>query len=86
MGGGKGGSDFDPVGKSDAEITRFCQASRMNFGAQSALTPTSLAGDVGVGGREIGYVRVRIQEARPRIQHRRIDRQGRNLGRLHPPS
>ena len=56
MGGGKGGSDFDPVGKSEAEIMRFCQAFMLelwhNIGADTAVP----AGDVGVGGREIGYL------------------------------
>ncbi|MBO7764769.1 MAG: NADP-specific glutamate dehydrogenase [Bacteroidales bacterium] len=56
MGGGKGGSDFDPVGKSDAEIMRFCQAfmwELWNFIGPDQDIP---AGDVGVGGREIGYM------------------------------
>lgn len=56
MGGAKGGSDFDPVGKSDAEIMRFCQAFMWelwnNIGPDTDVT----AGDVGVGGREIGYM------------------------------
>ena len=56
MGGGKGGSDFDPVGKSEAEIMRFCQAFMLelwhNIGADTDVP----AGDVGVGGREIGYL------------------------------
>ena len=56
MGGGKGGSDFDPVGKSDAEIMRFCQAFmlelRHNIGPEQDIP----AGDVGVGGREIGFL------------------------------
>ena len=56
IGGGKGGSDFDPKGKSDGEIMRFCQ-SFMNelyrhIGAQKDVP----AGDIGVGGREIGYL------------------------------
>jgi glutamate dehydrogenase (NADP+) len=56
MGGGKGGSDFDPKGKSDAEIMRFCQAFMLelwrNIGPQTDVP----AGDIGVGGREIGYL------------------------------
>ncbi len=56
MGGAKGGSDFSPVGKSDAEIMRFCQAFMLelwnNIGPDTAVP----AGDVGVGGREIGYM------------------------------
>ncbi|MDT8393610.1 MAG: NADP-specific glutamate dehydrogenase [Bacteroidales bacterium] len=56
MGGGKGGSDFDPKGKSDAEIMRFCQAFMLelwrNIGPQTDVP----AGDIGVGGREIGFL------------------------------
>lgn len=56
MGGGKGGSDFDPKGKSDAEIMRFCQSFMLelwrNIGPQTDVP----AGDIGVGGREIGYL------------------------------
>ena len=56
MGGGKGGSDFDPKGKSDAEVMRFCQSFmtelQRHIGAQTDVP----AGDIGVGGREIGYM------------------------------
>ena len=56
MGGAKGGSDFNPKGKSDREIMRFCQAFMLelwhNIGAQTDIP----AGDIGVGGREIGYL------------------------------
>jgi glutamate dehydrogenase (NADP+) len=56
MGGGKGGSDFDPKGKSDAEVMRFCQALMIEL--QKAIGPDTdvPAGDIGVGGREIGYL------------------------------
>jgi glutamate dehydrogenase (NADP+) len=56
MGGGKGGSDFDPKGKSDEEVMRFCQ-SFMNELARHIGADTDVpAGDIGVGGREIGYM------------------------------
>ena len=56
MGGAKGGSDFDPVGKSDAEIMRFCQAFMQELWNNIGVDTDVPAGDVGVGGREIGYL------------------------------
>ncbi|MDY5969758.1 MAG: NADP-specific glutamate dehydrogenase [Bacteroidales bacterium] len=56
LGGGKGGSDFDPVGKSDAEVMRFCQAFMYELWRFIGPDQDSPAGDVGVGGREIGYL------------------------------
>ena len=56
MGGGKGGSDFDPVGKSDAEIMRFCQAFMLELRHNVGPDQDIPAGDVGVGGREIGFL------------------------------
>ncbi len=56
IGGGKGGSDFDPHGKSDAEIMRFCQAFMTRLYDQIGPTIDVPAGDIGVGGREIGYL------------------------------
>ena len=56
LGGGKGGADFDPVGKSDAEIMRFCQAFVYELWRNIGPDQDSPAGDVGVGGREIGYM------------------------------
>ena len=56
MGGAKGGSDFDPVGKSDAEIMRFCQAFMLELWNNIGVDTDVPAGDVGVGGREIGYL------------------------------
>ncbi len=56
MGGAKGGSDFDPVGKSDAEIMRFCQAFMQELWQCIGPDQDIPAGDVGVGGREIGYM------------------------------
>ncbi|MDR1591321.1 MAG: NADP-specific glutamate dehydrogenase [Prevotellaceae bacterium] len=56
MGGGKGGSDFDPTGKSDAEIMRFCQAYMLELWRNIGPDTDVPAGDVGVGGREIGFL------------------------------
>ncbi len=56
MGGGKGGSDFDPKGKSDNEIMRFCQSFMMELHALIGPETDVPAGDIGVGGREIGYL------------------------------
>lgn len=56
LGGGKGGADFDPTGKSDAEIMRFCQAFMYELWRNIGADQDSPAGDVGVGGREIGYL------------------------------
>ncbi len=56
MGGGKGGSDFDPAGKSDAEIMRFCQSYMSALYRYIGPDIDVPAGDMGVGGREIGYL------------------------------
>ena len=56
MGGGKGGSDFDPKGKSDAEIMRFCQSFMSELYKHIGPNVDVPAGDIGVGGREIGYM------------------------------
>ena len=56
LGGGKGGADFDPTGKSDAEIMRFCHAFMYELWRNIGADLDSPAGDVGVGGREIGYL------------------------------
>lgn len=56
IGGGKGGSDFDPHGKSDAEIMRFCQAFMTELYRHIGPNTDVPAGDIGVGGREIGYL------------------------------
>lgn len=56
MGGGKGGSDFDPKGKSDAEIMRFCQSFMLELFRHIGPETDVPAGDIGVGGREIGYL------------------------------
>ena len=56
MGGGKGGSDFDPKGKSDAEVMRFCQSFMTELQRHIGADTDVPAGDIGVGGREIGYM------------------------------
>ncbi len=56
MGGGKGGSDFDPKGKSDGEIMRFCQSFMLELWPAIGPETDVPAGDIGVGGREIGFL------------------------------
>lgn len=56
MGGGKGGSDFDPKGKSDQEVMRFCQSFMTELFRHVGPNTDVPAGDIGVGGREIGYL------------------------------
>ena len=56
MGGAKGGSDFDPKGKSDAEVMRFCQALMAELYRHVGPDTDVPAGDIGVGGREVGYL------------------------------
>ena len=56
IGGGKGGSDFDPHGRSDAEVMRFCQSFMTELARHIGPATDVPAGDIGVGGREIGYL------------------------------
>jgi glutamate dehydrogenase (NADP+) len=56
MGGGKGGSDFDPKGKTDSEVMRFCQSFMTELCRHIGANTDVPAGDIGVGGREIGYM------------------------------
>lgn len=56
IGGGKGGSDFDPKGKSDGEVMRFCQNFMMELNRHIGQFIDTPAGDIGVGGREIGFL------------------------------
>ena len=56
MGGGKGGADFDPRGKSDAEVMRFCQSFMTELYRHIGADTDVPAGDIGVGGREVGYM------------------------------
>ena len=56
MGGGKGGSDFDPKGRSDSEVMRFCQSFMTELWRHIGANLDVPAGDIGVGGREIGFL------------------------------
>ncbi|WP_369765855.1 NADP-specific glutamate dehydrogenase [Flavobacterium sp. WC2429] len=56
MGGGKGGADFDPKGKSDNEVMRFCQSFMTELSKHIGANTDVPAGDIGVGGREVGYL------------------------------
>ncbi|NNE54435.1 MAG: glutamate dehydrogenase, partial [Flavobacteriales bacterium] len=56
MGGGKGGSDFNPKGKSDNEVMKFCQSFMLELSRHIGPDTDVPAGDIGVGGREIGYM------------------------------
>src|SRR5436853_796421 len=56
MGGGKGGSDFDPKGKSDQEVMRFCQSFMTELYRHIGADMDVPAGDIGVGGREVGFL------------------------------
>ena len=56
MGGGKGGADFDPKGKSDREVMRFCQSFMTELSRHIGQFTDVPAGDIGVGAREIGYM------------------------------
>ena len=56
IGGGKGGADFDPHGKSDAEVMRFCQSFMTELYKYIGKDTDVPAGDIGVGGREVGYL------------------------------
>ena len=56
MGGGKGGSDFDPKGKSEGEVMRFCQSLMTELYRHIGADTDVPAGDIGVGAREVGYM------------------------------
>lgn len=66
MGGGKGGADFDPKGKSDGEIRRFCQAFMRELSKHIGADTDVPAGDIGVSGREIGFMYGAYRMARNR--------------------
>ncbi|RAX55193.1 glutamate dehydrogenase [Helicobacter sp. 16-1353] len=68
MGGGKGGSDFDPKGKSDGEIMRFCQAFMNELYRHIGANTDVPAGDIGVGGREIGYLYGQYRKLTNRVE------------------
>ena len=86
MGGGKGGSDFDPKGKSDNEVMRFCQAFMAELFRHIGAYTDVPAGDIGVGGRGDRLPLRHVQKAPQRI-HRSVDRKKTRLGRLtHSPA
>lgn len=68
IGGGKGGSDFDPKGKSDNEIMRFCQSFMTELSRHIGADTDVPAGDIGVGGREIGYLFGQYKRVRNRFE------------------
>lgn len=68
MGGGKGGADFDPKGKSDNEIRRFCVAFMKELARYIGANTDVPAGDIGVGGREIGYLFGAYRKERNRFE------------------
>lgn len=68
MGGGKGGADFDPKGKSDSEIRRFCVAFMKELARHIGANTDVPAGDIGVGGREIGYLFGAYRKERNRFE------------------
>ena len=69
MGGGKGGSDFDPKGKSDNEVMSFCQSFMTELSRHIGHNTDVPAGDIGVGGREIGFflVSINVSEMNSRV-------------------
>ena len=80
MGGGKGGSDFNPQGKSDAEIMRFCQAFMTELYRHIGPDVDVPAGDVGVGGREIGYLFGQYKRIKNAYENGVLTGKGRSYG------
>ena len=80
MGGAKGGSDFDPRGKSDAEIMRFCQAFMTELYRHIGPDVDVPAGDIGVGGREIGYMYGQYRRIRGAFENGTLTGKGRSYG------
>ncbi|MDF9811523.1 glutamate dehydrogenase/leucine dehydrogenase [Streptomyces sp. SPB162] len=85
IGGGKGGSDFDPHGRSDSEVMRFCQSFMTELHRHLGEHTDVPAGDIGVGGREIGYLFGQYKRVTNRWEGRRPDRKGPGVGRLAGP-
>ena len=85
MGGGKGGSDFDPKGKSDNEVMRFCQSFMMELFRHIGPNTDVPAGDIGVGAREIGYLFGMYRKLANEFTGR-PDRQEPGLGRKPDPA
>lgn len=80
IGGGKGGSDFDPRGKSDAEIMRFCQAFMTELYRHIGPDVDVPAGDIGVGAREIGYLYGQYRRIRGAFENGVLTGKGRSYG------
>ena len=80
MGGGKGGSDFDPTGKSDAEIMRFCQSFMTELYRHIGPNLDVPAGDIGVGGREIGFLFGQYKRIRNAYENGVLTGKGRSFG------
>ena len=80
MGGGKGGSDFDPNGKTDAEIMRFCQSFMTELQRHIGPNVDVPAGDIGVGGREIGFLFGQYKRIRGAYENGVLTGKGRSYG------
>ena len=80
MGGAKGGSDFDPNGKSDAEVMRFCQSFMTELYRHIGPDVDIPAGDLGVGAREIGYMYGQYRKIRGAFENGTITGKGRSFG------
>ena len=80
IGGGKGGSDFDPHGKSDAEIMRFCQAFMTELYRHIGPNTDVPAGDIGVGGREVGYMFGQYRRIRDSYDNGVLTGKGKSFG------
>jgi len=80
IGGGKGGSDFDPRGKSDGEIMRFCQAFMTELSRHIGSHVDVPAGDIGVGAREIGYLFGQYKRIRNRFENAVLTGKGLSYG------
>ena len=80
MGGGKGGSDFDPNGKSDAEVMRFCQSFMTELYRHIGPSVDVPAGDIGVGGREIGYLFGQYKRIRNAFENGVLTGKGQSYG------
>ena len=80
MGGAKGGSDFDPNGKSDAEVMRFCQSFMTELYRHIGPDVDIPAGDLGVGAREIGYLYCQYRKIRGAFENGTITGKGRSFG------
>jgi len=80
IGGGKGGSDFDPRGKSDAEVMRFCQSFMTELYRHIGPDVDVPAGDIGVGGREIGYMYGQYRRIRGAFENGVLTGKGRQYG------